>query len=416
MCASHRPHSSEWCETFKKIEAGEKGVVTDSNGSTSVSLVFAEKKLVQVLVQGKADWAKSMTEFTQKYGAPDSQTTNSAAWSFGDGGGISITSQPGDLFIATFYSKDAHPNDEAKTTAPAANNVTAQKDAPPPSPSLGGHVIGESVNDFAAKVGVDMVVCRELNFSAKPRDLDKQAKKLHVFADTCRGLINAEQGRRLEIGKENEWSAILDGGKLVSYNDGRLDTTKIISADKLPSAPSDSYEIKGDKLGISTGEYLRLHPSDCVSASINPKTGKNGPKPADPNSFHFSCTNFGLGQPPLTLATYRMSWQVVDFSQQRLYRVAYEFNHDLFPVIQESLELKFGQPTSLSQEDVQNGFGAHFKRSTVIWKNGISTITLREMAVSDLTLSQVEMTLDDVYSAVLQHEGSKTIKAAQKDM
>jgi hypothetical protein len=55
-CAqSQKPQAAQWCETFKKIQAGEKGgVVTDSNGAASVSLVFAEKRLVQVLVQGKA--------------------------------------------------------------------------------------------------------------------------------------------------------------------------------------------------------------------------------------------------------------------------------------------------------------------------------------------------------------------------
>ena len=279
----------------------------------------------------------------------------------------------------------------------------------------GGHAIGESVDDFAAKVGVDMAACHKLNFNARAWDLDKQARKLHVFVETCKGLIGAEQGQRLEIGKENEWAAILDGGKLVSYNNGHLDTSKFIPPDKLPPSPANSYEIKGDKLGTSMSEYLQRHPNDCVSESINPKPGKNAAQPADPNSFHFTCTNYGASQ-PLTLANYGMSWQNVDFSQQRLYRVAYVFNHDLFEIIHASLESKFGQASSMSQGDFQNGFGAHFKRATVIWKNGTSTITLSEIVGGDFTLSQVEMTLDDVYSAVLQREGGKAIKAAQKDM
>jgi len=304
ICVSGKSKAKEWCEEIKKIGREGSGTMTDSNSSVSVAVVFSERRLTQVLVRGKADWAKSLREFVQKYGSPDAQTADSAAWSFADGGGINLNRQQGNLFMATFYAQEKHTNNEAKPAASVANSVTAQENALPPSPApgqlgqdapkpTGGHVIGESVDDFAAKVGVDMPACHELNFNR--RDLDKQARKLHVFADTCRSLIGAEQGRHVEIGKDKEWFAILDGGKLVSYNDGHLDTSKIISADKLPSAPVNAYEIKGDKLGISLAEYLRLHPNDCVSGSINPVPAKYGPKPTDPNSFHFKCTNFGVG-------------------------------------------------------------------------------------------------------------------------
>ena len=65
------------------------------------------------------------------------------------------------------------------------------------------HVIGETVAQFAAKEGVDISACHKL--------------KLHTW--TCNALISAEHGHRLKIGKEGEWSAGLDGGKLVFYND-----------------------------------------------------------------------------------------------------------------------------------------------------------------------------------------------------
>jgi hypothetical protein len=152
MCASQKPQAAQWCETFKKIQAGEKGVVTDSDGAASVSLVFAEKRLVQVLVQGKADWGKSIAEFTQKYGAPDVQTANAAEWAFGDGGGISVSNgQPGNLFTATFFSKDANPT-EKKATAPAtASNLpmlTGAAVAQSAPPSIKGHVVGESISSL----------------------------------------------------------------------------------------------------------------------------------------------------------------------------------------------------------------------------------------------------------------------------
>jgi hypothetical protein len=66
------------------------------------------------------------------------------------------------------------------------------------------HEIGETVAQFAGKVGVNMNACH------------KKAK-LHTW--TCTALVSAEHGYRVTIEKEREWSAVLDGGKLVSYND-----------------------------------------------------------------------------------------------------------------------------------------------------------------------------------------------------
>jgi hypothetical protein len=111
-CTSDKPELALWCETFKKIEAGENGTLTDSNASASASLVFSQKKLVQVLVAAKADWAKSLAEFTQTYGAPDTQTQSSAMWSFADGGGITASLGSGNLVRATFYSKADKPTDQ----------------------------------------------------------------------------------------------------------------------------------------------------------------------------------------------------------------------------------------------------------------------------------------------------------------
>jgi len=65
------------------------------------------------------------------------------------------------------------------------------------------HVIGENVAQFAEKEGVDLKACRE--------------RKLHTW--TCKALISAEQGYRVTIGKDGQWSAVLDGGKLISYDD-----------------------------------------------------------------------------------------------------------------------------------------------------------------------------------------------------
>ena len=65
------------------------------------------------------------------------------------------------------------------------------------------HIIGETVSQFAAKVGVDLDSCRR--------------RKLETW--TCKSLISAEHGFRVTLEKEGEWFAVLDGGKLVSYDD-----------------------------------------------------------------------------------------------------------------------------------------------------------------------------------------------------
>lgn len=66
------------------------------------------------------------------------------------------------------------------------------------------HEIGETVAQFATKVGVKMNACH---------------KKAKLHSLTCTALVNAERGFRVTFEKEGEWSAVLDGGKLVSYSD-----------------------------------------------------------------------------------------------------------------------------------------------------------------------------------------------------
>jgi hypothetical protein len=43
-------------------------------------------------------------------------------------------------------------------------------------------------------------------------------------------------------------------------------------------------------------------------------------------------------------------------------------------------------------------------------------VTLKEIEATDLTLSQVEFTLDDVYNKVSSKEGQKLSQEAKKDM
>jgi hypothetical protein len=196
---------------------------------------------------------------------------------------------------------------------------------------------------------------------------------------------------------------------------------EITPAEQMPAPPASAYELKGDKMGASMAEYLSRHPADCVARTAAPPVVHHSAFSGNvltntsqqhPSDIKFACTNLG----GLTLATEPMTWEQVDFSQQRLYRIAYYFQEERFAVIQDAFTLKFGTPTSSQSANVQNKFGAQFTRTTLVWKNGISTIVLSELAGDDLTLSQVEMTLDDIYAAVEQREGGKAVIAVKKDM
>jgi hypothetical protein len=400
MCASHNSRAPQWCDTLKKVEGGEDGVVTDENSAISVSLFFSDRKLMRVLVQGKADWLKSVAEFSQTYGAPDAQATDSATWSFSDGGGIIVKRQPDDLFTATFYSKDSRP--QAKEQSQAASETKAAPVATPTA-SFGAKAPNQQtvgVEETARPTLADASPYVTKMNGGRPVDCTATKVKVHFGSGRGEGYCQAvltdllKAWEPLQIAKQN--------------------LAKLIPAEKMPDVPLTAYELKGDKLGMSMAEYLKHHPDDCVLGNRE----HTGLWVEDPNSFHFSCTTHrsAVGPDALTLAGENVGWKTIDFSQQRLYRIAYFFGQSQFEMILAALEQKFGKPSSSRQNMVQNKFGAQFTRVTVIWTNGVSTITLSEMPGDDLTLSGVELTLNDIYSAVLQREGGKAIHAALNDM
>jgi hypothetical protein len=128
LCASSKTQGAQWCDAFKQAEAGEDATITDSEASGSVSLIFSERRLVQVVVQVKANWAKSLEEFGQLYGTPDSQTPNSAVWTFPDDGRISASGQPGNLVRADFYCQNGKQRD--REVAPTTGGADSSQ---PPS-------------------------------------------------------------------------------------------------------------------------------------------------------------------------------------------------------------------------------------------------------------------------------------------
>jgi hypothetical protein len=227
----------------------------------------------------------------------------------------------------------------------------------------------------------------------------------------------------------------------------------LVPADKMPAAPPAAYELKGDKLGSSMAEYLQIHHDDCVSryaaapevhhSSFSGNTLQNAGG-QHVNAFRFVCQNLdkslNLGlqdfnnpvlvdafarlisiaptktDQTLTLATAKMDREQLEFSQQRLYLIAYYFKHDWFELIQAAFINKFGPPTSTTEIVAKNLMGAQLPRTTLTWKNGIATIELSEMSGDDLTKSQVVLVLDGVYEAVSHRHGGEMLNAVQKDM
>jgi hypothetical protein len=192
----------------------------------------------------------------------------------------------------------------------------------------------------------------------------------------------------------------------------------------MPSAPPAAYELKGDKLGSSMAEYLQRHSSDCVARYAAPPQvhrsilSGNKLEHADyqhVNAFRFACTNMGVAS-EVTLATATMNWQELEFSEQRLYLLAYYFDQKHFELVRAAFVLKFGPPTTTTEALAKNLLGAELPRTTITWKNEVSTIELSEMSGNDLTRSRGVLTLDEIYQVVSQRQGRDTVNAVQKDM
>jgi len=213
----------------------------------------------------------------------------------------------------------------------------------------------------------------------------------------------------------------------------------LFPADKMPAPPSTAYELKGDKLGASMAEYLQRHPNDCVKRFSTPPEVHHSAFTGNQlehtdyehvNAFRFVCTNGGTRENvtigpgnetliypgSLSLASANIDREQVEFSHQRLYLVAYYFKQEAFPLIQAAFLQKFGAPTSTTQDPVQNKLGAQFTRTTMTWKNGVSTIVLSEMSGNDLSNSQVVMVLDEIYRDVQKLHDTKVINAILADM
>jgi hypothetical protein len=280
-CGSQEPQAGVWCDSFKKIEAGGQADIAVGKGDTSVSLIFSQKRLMQVLAHGKADFSKSLVELSQQYGTPDMQTANTAVWSFLDGGGVTAISKPGNEVVVVYYCKDAKEEVEHALAPPPPTNAQETKNGAPIS--VKGHMLGETIAEFILKApGKDKYIslaqkindCR-LGFNNKgvrlkrvtvveptgglstKHEVDYSPNYDASFSNkiNCEDIIGAvDSGARAVVDSpgdaEKGWvpgQATLDRGKLVAFV--LYFRTETTSAEKV------NHDI-AEKFGLPTSQHV----------------------------------------------------------------------------------------------------------------------------------------------------------------
>jgi len=86
-----------------------------------------------------------------------------------------------------------------------------------------------------------------------------------------------------------------------------------------------------------------------------------------------------------------------DAGVQRLYRIHTTGPNSRFDAELEAFTTKWGKPTSVTQEDLQNGMGNHFASGHVKWQNGVSTIELIQR-VGDINTMSISYYHDTLFT------------------
>ena len=188
--------------------------------------------------------------------------------------------------------------------------------------------------------------------------------------------------------------------------------------------PAEPYHIKDDVLGELLTDYRLAnanplppfggivtnsgyHPTiDCTLA-------KDASGLRDEGNGVSTCITPG---PDETYAGLPMRSKSVSFYENRLYLVRYAFSRNSFPAIAQAISVKFGPASSEIKRDVEGGFGTKVQRDVMIWRNGVSTITLTESSVDDLETSVLEFSHDGLHTSVDRKREHSTTELRKSDM
>lgn len=121
------------------------------------------------------------------------------------------------------------------------------------------------------------------------------------------------------------------------------------------------YEVKGVRLGSSLTDWQQGPGAKC----------KEIPRRASPDEE--DCIMFGASFAGVGAS------EIVSFYKHQLVSFMFEFPNDEYDKIRGALEQKFGRPTSTKQKSYQNSFGASFAGESVLWDNGVSSISLEQI-------------------------------------
>lgn len=198
----------------------------------------------------------------------------------------------------------------------------------------------------------------------------------------------------------------------------------------------EPYRIKNDVLGESLTAYknnnqpvpthrydgqpnLAFLDKPVVDCTL--KVGAEGLS-TDQTTGVQSCLTVSSGR--MSYADLTVHYKRVSFLHDRLFNLEYAMHHNGYSCadsecgklgLREALVAKFGQPSSIQKEQLQNRLGAQFLGETLIWKNGVSTIVLKEY-VGDLDSSAVYFSLDELQKEVDQKQQKAADKSRKSDM
>lgn len=171
------------------------------------------------------------------------------------------TEQPG-LHVPT-TTEGKKPPTSSHTQQPSVPADTSGQNLKPVSPQLPkdskaesivvqGHTIGESIDDYAGKVGFDLSECRQLLSAGKINRSQKKDKKI------CEGLVSAAGGARVIFGPQGlqgyqpgtiQWAFTLDRGKLAEID---MTTIAVEGVVTFSQAMEDLIRKYGEPTGSGT--------------------------------------------------------------------------------------------------------------------------------------------------------------------